>query len=210
MFPNRQALVRRWRASRFAEDRGQTIGIYIVAMAALFFLAFAYFAVGQAAVNRNSAQTAADAAALAAARETRDGVKDAFLAALKSGDTDTLTALLAGQGMDGTDGCAAAVEYADLNQADAAPCTPVHDPPGWTVAVKSRQSVGKSVVDGTEDIYATAQATAVVQARCTEPVAAPPDSVRFSCGDAGEVTVDPNDPNFTLDLSMFYSVHLTS
>ena len=30
---------------------GQTLGLYIVAVAALFFLAFAFFAVGQASVD---------------------------------------------------------------------------------------------------------------------------------------------------------------
>lgn len=49
-------------------------------VAGLLFLAFAYFAVGQAAVNRNGAQTAADAAALAAAQETRDGLADLWVA----------------------------------------------------------------------------------------------------------------------------------
>lgn len=53
-------------------DAGQAFPIYITVVAGLLFLAFAYLAVGQAAVNRGGAQTAADAAALAAAQDTRD------------------------------------------------------------------------------------------------------------------------------------------
>ena len=57
---------------RSPRDDGQAFPIYITVVGGLLFLAFAYFAVGQAAVNRNGAQTAADAAALAAAQEARD------------------------------------------------------------------------------------------------------------------------------------------
>jgi hypothetical protein len=39
-------------------DAGQAFPIYIVVVGGLLFLAFAYFAVGQAAANRNGAQTA--------------------------------------------------------------------------------------------------------------------------------------------------------
>jgi hypothetical protein len=53
-------------------DAGQAFPIYITVVAGLLFLAFAYVAVGQAAVNRGGTQTAADAAALAAAQDTRD------------------------------------------------------------------------------------------------------------------------------------------
>lgn len=189
-------------------DDGQTLGIYIVAIAALFFLAFAYFAVGQAAVARNTTQTAADAAALAAARDTRDGVQDDFLAALKAGDVDKLRQLLAGQGMDGAGACAAAVQYADLNHADVGPCTSSGSPPAWTVSVTDQRTVGRSVVKGTETLRATAHATAVVDARCT--VLGPDGTgVRFSCDDQ-DVSVDATAGDFILDLSLFYSVHLTS
>ncbi|MFF4171266.1 pilus assembly protein TadG-related protein [Streptomyces sp. NPDC001744] len=42
-------------------------------------MAFAYFMVGQAAVTRNNAQTAADAAALAAAQDARDQLRKGWL-----------------------------------------------------------------------------------------------------------------------------------
>lgn len=61
-------------------DAGQAFPIYITVVAGLLFLAFAYVAVGQAAVNRGGAQTAADAAALAAAQDTRDQLAGKWVA----------------------------------------------------------------------------------------------------------------------------------
>ena len=52
-------------------DAGQAFPIYITVVGGLLFLALAYFAVGQATVNRGGAQTAADAASLAAAQYVR-------------------------------------------------------------------------------------------------------------------------------------------
>lgn len=179
-----------------------------MAIAALFFLAFAFFAVGQASVTRNGAQTAADAAALAAAREARDGSQAAFLAALKAGDLDKLGQLLQGSGMKNADGCGAAQAYADENHADLGPCDLVADPVGYSVQVKTQGTVGSSVVDGTENLHAQATATAVVEARCVLD-GTDGKAVKFIC--AGRpVTIDPTANDFRLDLSTFYSVHLAS
>jgi Flp pilus assembly protein TadG len=196
-------------ASRAAGDRGQTVGIYIVAMAALFFLAFAYFAVGQASVARNGAQTAADAAALAAARADRDAVQDEFLAALMSGDAAGLTALLGDLGSHAGPACSAASAYAEANRAEvtAGGCVAAAAGKGYTVTVKSRRSVGTSVVPDTEKMYAKATATAVVDSRCTFGSASGHD-LKFSCKQ-GEVTLDPTSGDFRLDLSTFYTVHLS-
>ena len=60
-------------------DSGQAFPIYITVVGGLLCLALAYFAVGQAAVNRNGAQSAADAAALAAALNTRDELADQWV-----------------------------------------------------------------------------------------------------------------------------------
>lgn len=192
------------------DDRGQTVGIYIVAMAALFFLAFAYFAVGQAAVTRNGAQTAADAAALAAAREYRDEARDAFLHALLTGDLNALGKLLTDPGHDQGQACAAAQTYAAANKADvrAGGCTPVSGPPGYTVDVISQGTVGSSVIDGTQDKHAEATATAVVQPRCVAKRREHGHSVGFAC-DGGVVVIDPTAPGFVLDLGDFFSVHLS-
>lgn len=201
-------------------------------MTALLFLAFAYFAVGQAAVTRNSAQTAADAAALAAAREYRDEAKTAFLAALNSGDLDALGRLLTDGGTDDAGPCGAAASYADANDAERLTCDRVYGPPGYTVSVRTKGTVGKSVIEGTESKHAEARATAVVSPRCavggtggtgatdsTGDAGGTGDTgddggaddrhpVEFLCH-GGDLTIDPTTPGFTLDLSTFYSVHLT-
>jgi hypothetical protein len=200
-------------------------------MAALFFLAFAYFAVGQAAVTRNGAQTAADSAALAAARQLRDEVKDTFLQDLDGADIAGLKQLLAAAGPDNGAACAAAESYAEANDAIVLPqrCLPVYGPPGYTVTVQTKGTVGRSVVDGTENKHAKATATAVVEPRCTvedkggdkgaaggkgvgDPGAGGKGeghTIGFTCEGSGPVTIDPKDPGFTLDLSDFYTVHLS-
>lgn len=185
------------------------MGIYIVAIAALFFLAFAYFAVAQATVVRGSAQTAADAAALAAAREYRDEVHDAFLHALLGGDLTALGTLLTDLGTDDGQACTAAQTYAADNKADVVSggCVRVDGPPGYTVDVVSRDTVGSSVIDGTENKHARASATAVVQPRCTAD-RKDGHGVSFACN-GGDLVVDPTARDFTLDLSDFYSVHLS-
>lgn len=225
-------------------------------MAALFFLAFAFFAVGQAAVVRNTAQTAADAAALAAVRADRDALRDDFLAALTSGDLGRLADLLGDGGTHQREACAAAAEYAADNDAQVDPsgCTQVSGPPGYTVTVTSLGTVGTSVVDGTETKKAHATATAVIEPRCTLHDDGGADAgggsgdgganggsatggsatggsadgganggddggsgggdsgdaspVTFACHD-GDVTIDPTAADFVLDLSTFYTVHLS-
>lgn len=191
-------------------DDGQTVGIYIVSISALFFLAFAYFAVGQAAVNRNSAQTAADAAALAAARAERDHIKDDLLAALNAGDLTELQKLLTLFGQD--DGGAAqtaASNYAAANGATLQGSVEVNGN-SFTVQVQANDSVGRSVVHGTEDIHSVATATAVVEPRCGGGVAKDgAHGLDITC-DNGSLTLDPTAPGFTLQLSDFYAVHLTN
>jgi Flp pilus assembly protein TadG len=179
-----------------------------VALSALFFLAFAYFAVGQAAVSRNTTQTAADAAALAVARESRDQLHDAVLAALTSGDETALTQVLQRSGTDAVAACGEAYTFASANDAKVDRCDPLSGSlPGFTVHVTSLSSVGSSVVRGSEDVYASAQATAVVEPRCAvdgfQGVL-----VQLIC-DHDRVTVDPTASGFQLDLSTFYTVHLS-
>ena len=179
----------------------------MVAIAALFFLGFAYFAVGQASVLRNSTQSAADAAALAAARAGRDQLHEDFLAALTAGDTDALSSLLNKDGDDVTSACATAATYAVDNGATVQSCSAVSDPPGYSVAVRSVHPVGRTAVKGTENVYATAEATAIVKPRCSVEEKNG-DAIRFSCTD-GELTIDPTADGFTLHLSDFYTVRLS-
>ncbi|MCX4764688.1 pilus assembly protein TadG-related protein [Streptomyces sp. NBC_01275] len=162
-------------------DAGQVFPIYITVVAGLLFLAFAYFAVGQAAVNRNGAQTAADAAALAAAQETRDRLADRW----------TLDVLDPTQWQDIFDGvgatteCGEAARLAALNDAGDVRCDRIGL--RYDVTVQANKSAGKSVIPATSVTQAHASATAVIESLCTfEP--APEES-----GDPGN-TGEPEDP----------------
>lgn len=179
-------------------------------MSALFFLAFAFFAVGQASVSHNSAQSAADAAALAAARESRDEAHDTLLAALKAGDVGklgNLAQLLLG--VDSGMPCVKAREFANDNGAQAEGCTRNAGPGSYTVDVKSLKGIGKTVVRGADDIRARAHATAEVTSRCDSRPENSGGILTFVC-DGDRITFDPAAGDFTLDLSVFYAVHLTS
>ncbi|MEU6594760.1 pilus assembly protein TadG-related protein [Streptomyces sp. NPDC046881] len=143
-------------------DSGQAFPIYITVVAGLLFLAFAYLAVGQAAVNRGGAQTAADAAVLAAAQDGRDQLAAAWTADLL--DPAKWQDVFDGNVPVGNP-CARAQHLAAQNDATLDGCR-------WqllryTVDVKTNKSVGDSVVPGTEDVHSTASATAVIEPRCT-------------------------------------------
>ncbi|MGI5252205.1 pilus assembly protein TadG-related protein [Actinacidiphila glaucinigra] len=193
-------------SGRTGSDSGQTVGLYIVAVAALFFLAFAFFAVGQASSVRNTAQTAADASALAAAREVRDSVRESFLDALESGDLERLADLLSLNGMTVEGACGAAADYAGQNKAVVDECD-VDGPGGATVALHSSGTVGDSVVPGTESMHARATATAIVESRCGVDDK-DGDTITFIC-DGDRLAVDPTADDFDLNLAEFYSVHLS-
>lgn len=134
-------------------------------VAGLLFLALAYLAVGQAAVNRSGAQTAADAAALAAAQKTRDQLAGMWVADL--GDPTKWRAIFAGDGAG--DFCWRAGELAAQNDATAQ-CQ-FHPPLSYVVDARTTKPVGDSVVPGTENVHSTAHATAVI-----EPLCKPPDA----------------------------------
>ncbi|MGW4598778.1 pilus assembly protein TadG-related protein [Streptomyces sp. NPDC004457] len=143
-------------------DAGQAFPIYITVVAGLLFLAFAYLAVGQAAVNRGGAQTAADAAVLAAAQNGRDQLAAAWIADLL--DPDKWEDVFHGE-TPVDNPCARAEQLAAQNDATLNDCN-------WqllryTVDVEANKSVGDSVVPGTEDIHSKAAATAVIEPRCT-------------------------------------------
>ncbi|MDO0935986.1 pilus assembly protein TadG-related protein [Streptomyces sp. DG2A-72] len=149
-------------ARRFG-DAGQAFPIYITVVGGLLFLAFVYLAVGQAAANRNGAQTAADAAALAAALDTRDKLTDEWVDNLL--DPTKWQDIFDGVDV-GLDGCGRAHQLAAQNDATA-DCTPLPGlPPGYTVDVETTESVGDSIVPGTENMHSKATATAVIELRC--------------------------------------------
>ncbi|MEV7087345.1 pilus assembly protein TadG-related protein [Streptomyces sp. NPDC093085] len=223
---------------RLRGDRGQAFPIYIVMVAGLLFLALAFFTVGKASATRNGAQGAADAAALAAAQEARDEMGAGFLAAL----------LLPGGLNDFFDNngrftdpgpCAQAQVLAAKNRADVQSIdgagSGCYSRPGFlsdefTVEVKTRYTVGESVIPGTDQKHATARAKAVVEFRCSLPRPEPepegsaspggggddgkdedekPSPIDFTCHGGRHVTIDPAHPGEWLNLSeTFFTVHL--
>ncbi|GAA3975094.1 pilus assembly protein TadG-related protein [Streptomyces plumbiresistens] len=144
-------------------DAGQAFPIYITVVAGLLFLAFAYLAVGQAAANRNGAQTAADAAALAAALDTRDQLAGQWVEDVL--DPTQWQDIFDGIAEGLTPSCWRADQLAAQNDADAQ-CAP-DGPLAYTVDVETNKSVGESIVPGTEDRHAKASASAVIEPLCT-------------------------------------------
>lgn len=189
-------------------------------VAGLLFLAFAYFAVGQASMKKNEAQTAADAAALAAAQDARDewswpGVFD----------LDEWDDLLNGRDVDGRS-CAAASLLASANDATRTDCHWDPSEASYTVTVKTNGTVGSSVIDGTETKRAEATARAVIEPRCRveedtspAPSASKDDedtdegddrkSYKVVCDDEDfDFRIDPEDLGSLPDLADLFSVHL--
>ncbi|MFE2290289.1 pilus assembly protein TadG-related protein [Streptomyces sp. NPDC059452] len=192
-------------------DAGQAFPIYVVMVAGLLFLAFAFFAVGKASALRNGSQGAADAAALAAAQSAREQFAAGFHESLPGDQLDqflnaafpTLTP------------CAEAQRLASANGADIRSCGTSGtswDRDKITVEVEGRQSVDSPVIPGTESTFAKAEATALIEFRCTwvaEGLDSDGDSdsdsdgdgdsdgaeglYTFACGKAGVAEVVPGD-----------------
>lgn len=143
-------------------------------VAGLLFLAFAFFAVGQASATRNGAQGAADAAALAAAQEARDNLGVPFLAALR--EPNGLADFLENHRYFEA-GCWKARELASANDSHLHSDDPFRRPLcGWdegflrdrvTVSVETDYTVGSSVIPSTKTTHGNATATAVIEFRCS-------------------------------------------
>ncbi|MGV4982431.1 pilus assembly protein TadG-related protein [Streptomyces sp. NRAIS4] len=144
-------------------DAGQAFPIYITVVAGLLFLALAYLAVGQASVNRSGAQTAADAAALAAAQKTRDQLAATWVENVL--DPTKWNEIFDGGGA--LDSCWRADQLAAQNDASDHCAHP--EPLRYTVEVQTNKPVGESIVPGIENKKSKASATAVVERLCTFP-----------------------------------------
>ncbi|MFF4487193.1 pilus assembly protein TadG-related protein [Streptomyces sp. NPDC001544] len=151
--------------SRLHGDAGQAFPIYITVVAGLLFLAFAYLAVGQAAVNRNGAQTAADAAALAAAQSARDQFAAKWVEDILD-PTKWLRDLHGQVEIDSSLPCLRAEQLATQNDAKIDNACPTDNPLSYFFTVTTNKNVGSSVVPGTEDMKSTAHARAVVKPLC--------------------------------------------
>ncbi|MFJ2110460.1 pilus assembly protein TadG-related protein [Streptomyces sp. NPDC087850] len=209
--------------TRSARDAGQAAPIYITMVAGLLFLALAFFAVGQAGATRNGAQSAADAAALAAAQESRDSFREGLLASLLNPEylDDIFNGNVVGTP---ADGCAAASSFALQNKADVDGCDWLGGSRwGYTVHVVTRNSMGDSILPGTEHMSAKAQATAIVESRCSfrpaggggtrqEGEADPADTKPVSPGTlvcrGVDWSIDPEHLDLLPDMADLFSVRL--
>jgi hypothetical protein len=178
-------------------------------VAGLLFLAFAYLAVGQAAANRNGAQTAADAAALAAAQDTRDQLAGKWVEVVL--DPTKWQDIFDGYAPGLTLSCGRAEQLAAQNAAHLVGegCDP--DVLSYTVEVESDESVGDSIVPGTEGMYAKASAKAVIEPLCTFelPGADAGDDVlpQLTCDDRNW-DLDPDDLTILPEPEDLFEVHL--
>ncbi|NGO09869.1 hypothetical protein G5C60_20240 [Streptomyces sp. HC44] len=184
--------------------------MYIWLTGILLFAAFALFAFAQAASARNGAQSAADAAALAAAQEDRDELMEGLEGAI--GVDDNWLDWLDPEEATGAGAAAAANQLAAENDASVTGFQPWEegDYPGYEVEIETNYAVGDSIIPGTEDMQATANAVAVIEPRCDFEVPDnPTDIVELNC-DGDPVEIDPED--FVLDdlpdASVLFSVHL--
>ncbi|MEV5959006.1 pilus assembly protein TadG-related protein [Streptomyces sp. NPDC051987] len=184
-------------------DSGQAFPIYITVVGGLLFLALAYFAVGQAAVNRNGAQTAADAAALGAAMNTRDELADLWVQNVL--DPTKWQNIFDGR-VDVADSCWRAEQLADQNDATAH-C--LSEPPlSYKVDAQTHKTVGDSVVPGTESIQSKASATAVIEPLCTFTLSGAGGVLpELTCKDRSW-TLDPGDLAHLPGPKDLFDVHL--
>ncbi|MER5718718.1 pilus assembly protein TadG-related protein [Streptomyces sp. NPDC002132] len=187
-------------------DAGQVFPIYITVVAGLLFVAFAFFAVGQAAVKRNEAQTAADAAALAAAQETRDELADLWALAVL--DPTKWLGIFHGEG--GSDHCDRAVELAAMNDATVQ-CVP-DGPLSYSVEATTNKPIGQSVVPDTAGMHVHADAVAVIEPLCDFdlPGQTPPGDTlpTLECDDDVDWVLDPADLTDLPGPEDLFDVHL--
>lgn len=139
--------------------------------------------VGQAGATRSSAQTAADAAALAAAQDARDQLRDGWLAVIL--DPGQWDGFLQGRDYDGPLACQEAGDFAARNGADlyGDGCLPLSGQEGFRVTVQTKESVG---LPGTEARNAVASAKALIEPKC-----------RFTAPDEPEPEETEPDPDST-------------
>ncbi|MFH8527393.1 pilus assembly protein TadG-related protein [Streptomyces tendae] len=188
-------------------DAGQAFPIYITVVGGLLLLALAYFAVGQAAATRSEAQTAADAAALAAALETRDRLTDQWITHVL--EPDSWQDIFDGE-TPVPNGCWRADALAARN--DASVDCELDGPLRYTVVAETNDSVGDTIVPGTEDRKATQTATAVIEARCWfEPLAEDADDgalPSLSCKGGEDWDLDSDDLSDLPRPEDLFDVHL--
>ncbi|GAA3492412.1 pilus assembly protein TadG-related protein [Streptomyces cremeus] len=194
-------------------DRGQAFPIYIMSVGILLFVAFAFFVFAQAASARSGGQSAADAAALAAAQESRDEYAENFLRDII--DPATWPLWLLGQG-EVASGAADAAALANENDSDlTGGPTPTRDGefPAREVTIQTRFTGGDSVVPGIETQTAQVSATAVIKPRCiVGPESDPIKLVVVHCKGNKTWEIDPKEivdlPGLLPEPQDLFDVHL--
>ncbi|MGW1184583.1 pilus assembly protein TadG-related protein [Streptomyces drozdowiczii] len=208
-------------------EAGQAAPLYIAAVAGLLFVALVLFAFGEADVQRNGAQSAADAAALAAAKESRSLVESELKAHLA--DPDYFRTVFSTSFLGEPDNsCWKASVFATRNKASAVRCRPLADGRwGYEVRLQSDKGMSTDIVPGTEGKKAEATAVAVVEPRCTfvaaeSPAPSPDPSAgpdvdpgpaaasigKMRCDGGLDWTVDPEESVLMPDAAALFSVRL--
>ncbi|MFI6646201.1 pilus assembly protein TadG-related protein [Streptomyces sp. NPDC050529] len=148
---------------RLRSEAGQAAPLYITAVTGLLFLALVFFAFGEADVQRNGAQTAADATALASAKDSRKLLKFDLMAHVMDRGFYTEVFNTPYVGMDG---CTTGRAFGRMNDATSVDCHPVGDMRwGYEVELKSKKGMSANLVPGTKGKQASAEAVAVLDNR---------------------------------------------
>ncbi|MFC8533937.1 pilus assembly protein TadG-related protein [Streptomyces sp. NPDC057249] len=210
-------------------ESGQATPLYIAAVTGVLFVALIFLAFGEADIERNGAQSAADAAALAAAKESRSLLAPDLEAHLTDPDYFDSVFNAAFAGVPG-EACGKASEFAALNKASGVQCRPLSDGRwGYEVSLRSDKGMSANVVPGIGGKKAEAVAVAVVEPRCTfipvpdrdpaedpEPAPDAPEGPDTPDGPIGKVRcegglewgIDPEGTEPMPDMADFFSVHL--
>lgn len=190
-------------------ESGQAAPLYITAVVGLLFLALIFFAFGEADVRRNGAQSAADAAALAAAQESRS--REAMDLRAHILDRVYLALVFNGPYPGTHNGCAQASRFAAQNDAMSVDCRMLFDGRwGFTVGVRSNKGMSANLVPGTEGKHATASSVAVVDPRCTfipNPDLTSPSPGALAC-DTRKWVIDPKDLALLPEMTDLFTVRL--
>ncbi|WP_328905560.1 pilus assembly protein TadG-related protein [Streptomyces sp. NBC_00234] len=190
-------------------ESGQAAPLYITAVVGLLFLALIFFAFGEADVRRNGAQSASDAAALAAAQESRSLEAVDLRAHIL--DRAYLTLVFNGPYPGTHNGCVKASRFAAQNDAMSVDCRMLFDGRwGFTVGVQSDKGMSANLVPGTEGKRAKATSVAVVEPRCKfipNPDLTSPSPGALAC-DTKVWVIDPKDLALLPEMTELFTVRL--
>lgn len=159
----------------------------------ILFAAFAFLVFAQAAVTRNGAQSAADAAALAAAQDSRSELLDRLVSLPP--DRDEWADWLTGANLVETGAEQAAEDLAAQNRSRVVEFAPagVNGRPGYRVAVETNYTVGASIIPGTESRRGKAEAMAVLEPRCRVGDEEGDEEIVLECDGKGPLTIKLKD-----------------